>query len=106
MTEFWAEVEIELLPTALGGRSTPLDLCNDHPGTYRSHLRVVGGSGVLLAVAFMDGPDSPILPGTNTHTTVKALYEPGVWYAELKEGTAFEILEGPHVVGRGRVLRV
>jgi hypothetical protein len=54
----------------------------------------------------MDGPDSPVLPGTNTHTTVKALYESGVSYAELKEGTAFEILEGGHVVGRGRVLRV
>jgi hypothetical protein len=105
MTEFWGEVLIELLPTEKGGRNQPLDLCNDHPGTYCPHFRVIGGSGELLGVAFMDGPDSPVLPGGKTFATVKSLYEPNVSYAELVEGARFEILEGPNVVGYGTVMR-
>jgi hypothetical protein len=106
MAEFWADVEIELLPAEAGGRSAPLNLCNDDPGRYRPHLRVVGGSGELLGVAFMDGPDAPISPGTSSRATIKALYEPMVSYAELEKGVRFEILEGPQVVGHGRVVRL
>ncbi len=105
MIEFWAEVSINLLPTESGGRTTPLDLCNDRPGQYRPHLRVVGGSPEMLGVAFMDGPDGPVPPGGSTHATIKALYEPNVSYDELVEGARFEILEGPHVVGYGEVIR-
>lgn len=106
MAEFWAEVEIELLPAESGGRALPLSLCNDHPGRYMPHLRVLGGSGELLGVAFMDGPDGPLSPGQKTHATIKALYEPAVSYTELAKGARFEILEGPRVVGHGRVLRL
>ena len=106
MPGFWAEVEIELLPAEAGGRSMPLTLCNDAPGQYRPHFRVVGGSGELLGVAFMDGPDEPVSPGVTTCATVKGLYDPAVSYAELKKGARFEILEGPQVVGYGRVLRL
>jgi hypothetical protein len=106
MAEFWAEVEIELLPAESGGRALPLNLCNDDPGRYRPHLRVLGGSGALLGVAFMDGPDDPVAPGEKTHATIKALYEPAICYSELIGGARFEILEGPHVVGHGRVLRL
>jgi hypothetical protein len=106
MDVFWAEVEIEMLPVEAGGRSLPLTLCNDHPGQYRPHLRVVDGSGSLLGVAFMDGPDEPVSPGTTVRATIKALYEPEVSYAQLKEGVQFEILEGPRVVGHGRILRL
>jgi hypothetical protein len=70
------------------------------------HLRVLGGTGELLGVAVMDGPDQPISPGENTHATIKALYEPAVSYAELTPGARFEILEGPRVVGHGRILRL
>ncbi len=105
MTEFWAEVLITLLPTDQGGRQAALDLCNDNPGQYCPHFRVIGGSGELLGVAFMDGPDKPILPGERTYATVKSLYE-GVSYSELVEGARFEILEGPHVVGFGTVTRL
>jgi hypothetical protein len=100
--ELWADVFIELLPTEQGGRKYPLELCNDNPGQYRPHLRVIGGSGELLGVAFMDGPDEPVFPGGCTNATVKCLY-PGVDYAELIEGANFEILEGPNIVGRGVV---
>ena len=48
----------------------------------------------------------PLLPGGNAHATIKALYESnGVSYEELVEGARFEILEGPHVVGYGEVVR-
>ncbi|HJP91262.1 MAG TPA: hypothetical protein VJ875_04855 [Pyrinomonadaceae bacterium] len=105
MVEFWADVFIHLIPTESGGRTAPLDLCNDRPGQYRPHLRIIDGSSELLGVAFMDGPDDPILPGGSTHATIKSLYEPGVSYEELVEGARFEILEGRHVVGYGEVIR-
>ena len=105
MSEFWADVSIHLLPSEAGGRTEPLDLCNDQPGQYRPHLRVIDGSGEMLGVAFMDGPDDPILPGGTTQATIKSLYEPNVSYDELLEGARFEILEGPHVVGYGEVVR-
>ena len=59
----------------------------------------------MLGVAFMDGPDEPIPPGESTQATIKSLYEPNVSYEELVEGARFEILEGPHVVGYGEVIR-
>lgn len=105
MSEFWAEIMIELLPPESGGRRLPLDLCNDRSGQYRPHLRVIGGSGELLGVAFTDGPDDPVPPGGRACADIKSLYEPDVSYAELVEGARFEILEGPHVVGHGQVIR-
>ena len=105
MSEFWADVAIQLVPTASGGRTAPPDLCNDNPGQYRPHLRVIGGSREMLGVAFMDGPDDPVPPGESTQATIKSLYEPNVSYEELVEGARFEILEGPHVVGYGEVIR-
>ena len=101
----WAEVEIELLTSEQGGRHADLDLCNDRPGQYRPHFRVIGGSGQYLGVAFMDGPDEPIPPGGKTFATVKFLYSELVSYDELVEGAQFEILEGPRVVGLGRIIR-
>jgi hypothetical protein len=105
MNDSWAEVMIELLPTGRGGRQEPLNLCNDNPGQYRPHFRVIGGSGELLGVAFMDGPDDPVQPGEQTFATVQFLYAPAVSYGELIEGAQFEILEGPKIVGLGRITR-
>ena len=69
MSEFWADVSIQLIPTESGGRPTPLYLGDDSAGQYRPHLRVIGGSSQMLGVAFMDGPDGPLLPGGSTHAT-------------------------------------
>ena len=91
-SEIWADVFIELLPAENGGRKYPLALCNDNPGQYRPHLRVIGGSGALLGVEFMDGPDEAVFPGGSTNATVKCLY-PGVSHAELVEGAKFEFLK-------------
>ena len=104
MTESWAEIVIELLPLESGGRDAPLNLSRDSGGQYRPHLRVIGGSGSMLGVAVMDGADA-LAPGGKANATVRFLYEPGVSYAELIEGARFEILEGPHVVGYGHVIR-
>jgi hypothetical protein len=105
MNESWAEIRIELLPTEDGGRDVPLNLSNDHPGQYRPHLRVIGGCGEMLGVAFMDGPDDPVPPGGKTQATVKFLYEREISYAALAEGARFEILEGQKVVGYGEIIR-
>jgi hypothetical protein len=105
MSEFWAEILVEFLPTGKGGREQAVDLSNDTPGLYRPHVRVCGGSGEMLGVAFMDGPDDAVEPGASTYATIKSLYEPGVSYDELIEGAEFEILEGSKVVGLGRVVR-
>ena len=105
MGEFWAEVWIYLLPSEAGGRTLPLDLCNDRPGQYRPHFRVIDGSGEMLSVAFMDGPDDPVQPGESTHATVTSLDETNVSYDELVEGRHFEIHEGPHLVGIGQVVK-
>ena len=105
MSESWADGRIELLPTESGGRDVPLDLSNDRPGQYRPHLRLIGGSGEMLGVAFMDGPDDSVPPGGKAYATVKFLYEPNVSYMDLVEGTRFEILEGPTVIGYGEIIR-
>lgn len=104
MAEFRADVEIELRSVEDGGRSLPVSLGGPHPGKYRPHLRVIGGSGDLLGVVFINGPDQPVSPGVKTHATIKALYEPEVSYAELKDGVHFQIIEGTRIVGHGRVL--
>lgn len=49
--------------------------------------------------------DKPILPGQKKYATVKSLYQQATSYSELVENARFEILEGPHVVGFGSVVR-
>jgi hypothetical protein len=53
----------------------------------------------------MDGPDDSAPPGGKAYATVKFLYEPNVSYTDLVEGTRFEILEGPTVIGYGEIIR-
>ena len=74
MTYPFAEVFIQLLSSEQGGRTAALDLCNDRPGEYRPHLRVIDGSGKMLGVAFVDGPDEPVQPGGQTYATIEFLY--------------------------------
>ena len=99
----YAEVLIELLLTAAGGRSTPVHLGEDGPGHYRPHFRV-GDSGEWLGVEFVDGPGL-VAPGQRTYATVRFLYESTVDYSPLAVGARFTIVEGPRVVGHGTVTR-
>jgi len=96
-----AEVWVELLATSAGGRQCPADLST---GIYRPHLRV--GRGEMLGVKFVSGPSKPVAPGETAKATALFLFESGVSYDDLAESATFEIVEGPRVVGHGRVVKV
>ena len=51
----------------------------------------------------MRGPDSVEL-GSSATAVVQTIFD-NVHYEKLKAGAQFEILEGPHVVGKGVVIR-
>ena len=95
----YAEVFVEFLHAEAGGRSRPVKLDE----SYRPHFRV--GEGELLGVAFVDGPDEPVAPGSSSFATVRFLYAPAVHYDALKLGTCFSVVEGSQSVGAGRVTR-
>lgn len=97
------EVLVDFLPTNQGGCRTPIQLGENAPTPYRPHFRVHPGDGAYLAVEFIDGPDESILPGHSTYATVRLIAE--VSYDALVVDTAFDICEGGHVVGSGRVTR-
>ena len=97
----FAEIEVGWLSQDDGGRSLPLRMTG-RPA-YSPHLRV-GPTGESLGVAFVDGNPEVVSPGERGIATVLLMYE-RVNYAALAPGAEFEVLEGPNVVGRGRVLR-
>jgi hypothetical protein len=95
------ELEVTFLAPEQGGRAFPPWLGMHH---YRPHLRVPP-SDEMLGVEFVEGPDGPVPFGSPVLATVRLPYEPAVSYAALQPGANIEILEGAHVVGRGRVVR-
>lgn len=97
----YADVEVVFLSPEEGVRHMPPCLNNMK---YRPHFRVFG-TKEWLGVEFIEGPDEPVKPALSTPSTVLLLYAPEVSYTELQEGTRFEILEGPNVVGSGEVIR-
>ena len=98
MPEF-IEARIQLATSEQGGRQAPvLRAC----GHYAPHLRVEG-EGDWLGVRLSAGPQE-LRPGESSAVTWELLYE-GVDYSALQVGTEFQILEGPHIVGSGTVLR-
>ena len=97
----YAEVLVEFFSSENGGRSLPVNL--DDKG-YRPHLRILT-EDEYLGVEFVEGPDTPTSPGQSAHATVRFLFWPDVNYERLVIGTEFEILEGPTVVGKGKVIR-
>ena len=101
----FAEVFVEFTPTSQGGRNAPVWLGENAAPRYMSHFVVHNGDGTYLGVEFVDGPDRAINPGDRTYATVRFLYEPGVSYVSLVEGTTFDIQEGGRTVGSGRVTR-
>lgn len=98
----YVKVWIELLPVDEGGRRTPLDLSSEWPVAYRPQLRVRGGHGKLLDCQFVVGPSQPIEPGTGGPVTIR-LSENGNGDGALVVGAEFDVVEGPRVIGHGRV---
>ena len=99
----YVKVWLELLPVDEGGRRTPLDLSSEWPVAYRPQLRVRGGSGRLLDVEFVAGPSEPIAPGSGAAATIRVPQVNGDSHAELVAGAEFDVLEGPRLIGHGRV---
>jgi hypothetical protein len=95
-----AEIWVQFLPTANGGRKSAANL----EAGYRPHLRVAGGD--RLGVEFVGAARPTLHPGEGCTAEVRFLYEPGVSYECLAVGVAFEILEGPNIVGAGHVSHV
>lgn len=100
----YVKVWIELLPVDEGGRRTPLDLSSEWPVAYRPQLRVRGGHGRLLDCEFVAGPSDPIHPGGAANATIRLPANHSASHAELVTGAEFDVLEGPRLIGHGRVL--
>jgi len=64
------------------------------------HVRV-DGDDTYLGVRFLSETDQLLRPGETASITLELLYE--VDYGALKPGVEFDLLEGPRVVGRGKV---
>jgi hypothetical protein len=101
----YAEVDIRWLPTAESGRATPVYLQAVGARSYRPHFRV-GAGGAYLGIAFVDGEPPVAHPGDQGRAVVALIYvSTGVDYAPLAPGVEFEVIEGPHLIGRGTVRR-
>jgi translation elongation factor EF-Tu-like GTPase len=83
----------------LQGRRTPIQ---PRTGTYRPHL-VPDGSSLMLGVQFVNGPAS-LSPGDTGDVEIECLYD--ISYEALQPSVRFAIVEGPHRIGRGVVLKV
>lgn len=94
-----AEVVVEFFPKEAGGRQGPPWL-NGY--RYSPHFRVTNSSE-FLGIEFVSGPDQ-VEFNVQYHAIARFLYEPNVSYEALIEGTEFEILEGPKVVGKGKII--
>jgi hypothetical protein len=94
------EIEIQFFNAEDGGRR---QLPNLKAGSYRPHFRVPIDP-TLLGVEFIEGP-LLIQPNIPFKAIVRPLYRPSVDYSTLTEGTHFDFVEGPNVVGHGVVLR-
>ena len=70
------------------------------PVGYRPHLRV--GDGEYLGIEVVRATDGAANGSANA--IVRLLYWPQVNYDALLPGASFEVLEGPNVVGHGRVI--
>lgn len=92
-----ANISITFIQPENGGRKTP-PLLTDN---YRPHFRV--NNGEYLGVAFADDNHSVSFDVATT-TQVRFLYHPNVCYDALQAGVEFEVLEGPKLVGYGKVI--
>ena len=86
------------LPTEVGGRKKPIRF---EMGSYRPHL-VVSGTTELLGVVLEAGPEI-ISPGETLYIWFRSTYS-DIDYSQLQPGAQFAVVEGPQVVGVGKVL--
>ena len=94
-----AQVIVSFFPAEAGGRQSPPWL---NGRRYSPHFRV-RNRPELLGVEFISGPDQPEF-NAQSQAVVRFLYEPNVSYEALAVDAEFEIVEGPKVVGHGKVI--
>lgn len=92
--------EVQLLPTAKGGRATPVR------GSYRPNHNFFGPENREMAVGFIELPDGrDWQPGESLELPITFLRWPRL-DAHIHVGCEWAIQEGPKMVGTGRVLQV
>ena len=85
------EIKVELNHHRFGGKV---------PIGYRPHLRV--GKGEYLGIEVVRASEG--VKQGSVQVVVRLLYWPQVNYDALCAGTSFDVLEGPNIVGTGRVI--
>jgi len=104
LTTEYIALHLRVLAPSESGRQTPFAGRPHRNAFYMPHLRVSTESE-YLGVAFVDGPEW-IHPGDEVDATVALIYsDTGVDYSPLVAGASIEVMEGPHVVARGQILR-
>jgi translation elongation factor EF-Tu-like GTPase len=89
-------IGLSMKPEQAGGRHAPFT------AGYAPHLVVVGTTdllGVRAQNAFA------VSPGDKAEVSFELMYFPNVNYGRLLTGARVDLVEGPHVVGEGMVLR-
>ncbi len=90
---------VELIVDVLDYRNFPIV---PRGGYYRPHLSV-GPDHELMGIHCVDG-DSSIAPGSCGRVIAKLVY-PGVDYSPLQPEVECDMVEGPHVVARVRLMK-
>jgi len=85
------EMKVEMNHRRFGGKV---------PVGYRPHLRV--GNGEYLGIEVLRVSEGPAK--ASAQVVVRLLYWPQVNYDALSAGASFDVLEGPNIVGHGRVI--
>ena len=85
------EIKVELNHHRFGG---------EVPIGYRPHLRV--GKGEYLGIEVLRASEGATKG--SAEVVVRLLYWPQVNYDALAAGASFDVLEGPNIVGHGRVI--
>jgi hypothetical protein len=87
------QIEVEMNSRRLGTGAAVV------PG-YRPHFRIGAGEYLGVEVATIGEASTD----GRARAVVRLMYWPAVNYDALSSGASFDVLEGPNVVGHGRVV--
>lgn len=85
------EIKVEMFHLRFGGKV---------PIGYRPHLRVANGEYLGIEVLHTSKGSGK----GSAQAVVRLLYWPQVNYDALSAGASFDVLEGPNIVGHGRII--
>ena len=94
------QAEIRLLPTAEGGRASPVR------GSYRPNHNFFGPNGREMTIGAIDLPEGIELhPGQSIELPITFWWWPGL-EGQIYPGREWRIQEGHRLVGNGKVMKV